>query len=55
MKTCFALLIVLLVATHAEARIHRFWNYAELTTNATLVVVATPMKVALTSEIAALP
>jgi len=55
MKTFLALLICLFAVAEARARIHRFWSYDDLATNATLVVVATPTNVTETSEVAALP
>jgi hypothetical protein len=55
MKTLLTLLISLFVLAEAHARIHRFWSYDALNTNATLVVVATPTNVSETSEVAALP
>jgi len=55
MKTLLALLISVFVVAEAQARIHRFWSYDDLATNATLVVVATSTSVADTSEVAALP
>ncbi len=55
MKTLLALLICLFAMAEAQARIHRFWSYDDLATNATLVVVATPTNVTEISEVAALP
>jgi hypothetical protein len=55
MKTFLILLTALTLWLESEARIMHSWTYQQLTDEATLIVVATPTKVALTSERAPLP
>src|SRR5471030_1745900 len=55
MKTYLTLLFSLCLVLESHARLMRAWTYDMLNDQATLVVIATPTKVAETSELAALP
>jgi len=55
MKTFFTLLLLLSLGFESHARLKQFWSYDSLNDQATLVVIATPIKTAETSERAALP
>ena len=55
MKPYLAFLIALCFGLKSQARIMTGWNYDGLNDKATLVVIATPTKVATTTERAALP
>jgi hypothetical protein len=55
MKTYITLLMSLCLVLESHARLKQFWSYDSLNDKATLVVVATPTKVAETSELATLP
>src|SRR5215212_6482909 len=50
MKTKLAFVFLLCVALDSSARIMKLWTYDELRTNATLVVIATPIKVTVTER-----
>lgn len=55
MKSFFTLLMLLCLGLESQARLKQFWSYDSLNDKATLVVIATPIKTAETSERAALP
>jgi len=55
MKAILSILSLLLLGTAAFARIHPYWSYGELTKEADLIVIATPVSVRDTTERTTLP